>query len=236
MAAEVSSNSMPASIRPAPAPGKWQNFWIDRVKNFAAENAKLEPKSRNIVFLGDSLTQGFKLADFFPGLPVLNRGIVSDGVCDFPEGKNVWRGVTRRMTECVYDCRPSYLIFLIGSNDVGVQSAPLDYWMGAYKYVIGQTQRKFPDVKIILVTCPPSGQAYANHNTFNPRILEWNTMIRKYAAEQKFRLVDLYALLAGKDGLLPEDMTRDGLHFKQPGYVLWADAMHKFFKEDGVEK
>jgi len=219
----------PASVATTNAPGKWQKFWMDRVKTFADENAKLDPKSRNIVFLGDSLTQGFKLKEFFPNLPVLNRGIVSDGVCDFPNGHNVWRGVTRRMKECVFDTRPSYLIFLIGTNDVGVKGVPLDYWMTAYKDVINQTRKKFPDVKIILVTLPPSGLAYARHETLNSRILEWNTMIRKYAAEEKFRLVDLHKLLAGKDGLLPANNTKDGLHFQQPGYVLWADAMHKFF-------
>jgi hypothetical protein len=53
-----------------------------------------------------------------------------------------------------------------------VTNIPLDYWFGAYKFVIAQTRAKFPDVKIILVTCPPTGQAYARRATLNPRILE----------------------------------------------------------------
>src|SRR5438045_2949215 len=100
-------------------------------------------------------------------------GIVSDGVCDFPEGRLHWRGVTHRLDECVYNCRPSHLFFLIGTNDVGAMSIPLEYWLGAYKYVVQQTRLKFPDVKIILVTCPPTGEAYARHATLNPRIIEW---------------------------------------------------------------
>jgi lysophospholipase L1-like esterase len=225
-----------ASIAPAPAPGKWQNFWIGRVKEFIAENAALDRRQRNIVFVGDSLTQGFKLKTYFPELPVLNRGIVSDGGCDFPSGRSLYRGVTHRMDESIFNCNPSHLFYLIGTNDIGVTSIPLDYWFGAYKFVIAQTRFKFPDVKIILVTCPPTGEAYARRATLNARILEWNDLIRKYAAKEGFRLIDLHALLAGKDGLLPGDMTRDGLHFNKIGYDLWAQAARGILIEDGVIK
>ena len=235
-AAETNPATLPASIAPAPPPGKWGDFWIGRVREFITENATLDPQQRNIVFVGDSLTQGFRLKTYFPDLPVLNRGIVSDGGCDYPSGRNLYRGVTRRMDESIFKCNPSHLIYLIGTNDVGVTSIPLDYWFGAYKFVITQTRTKFPDVKIILVTCPPTGQAYARRATLNPRIQEWNAMIRKYAADEKFRLIELYALLADKDGMLPADMTRDGLHFNQIGYDRWADAVRNILKEDGIIK
>jgi lysophospholipase L1-like esterase len=235
-ASATTTASLPASIAPPPVPGKWGDFWIARVKEFIAENAGLDPKQRNIVFLGDSLTQGFKLKSYFPDQPVLNRGIVSDGGCDFPFGRSIYRGVTHRMDESIYNCRPSHLFYLIGTNDVGVTNIPLDYWLGAYKYVIAQTRAKFPDVKIILVTCPPTGEAYARRETLNARILEWNDRIRKYAVEEKFRLIDLHALLVGTDGLLPKEMTRDGLHFNQIGYDRWAEAARAILKEDGVIK
>src|SRR5438045_3090689 len=112
-AQSTTSATLSASISPPAPPGKWQTFWIDRVKEFIAENATLDKDKRYIVFLGDSLTQGFRLKTYFPDLPVLNRGIVSDGVCDFPEGRLHWRGVTHRLDECVYNCRPSHLFFLI---------------------------------------------------------------------------------------------------------------------------
>src|SRR5690606_10477929 len=123
----------------------WAWFWINRVEEFRAENATLDPGKRHIVFLGDSLTQGFRVKEYFADLPVVNRGIASDGVCDFPAGKSIWRGATRRMDESVFKLRPSHLIFLIGTNDVGVTAIPLDYWFGAYQYVIAQTKAKFPD-------------------------------------------------------------------------------------------
>lgn len=222
------------SIAPAPTPGPWQDKWISRVKEFIAENAALDPSTTNIVFIGDSLTQHFKLKTYFPDLPVLNRGIGSDGICDFPTGRNVWRGVTRRMNESVFDCRPSYLFIMTGTNDVGVLGIPLDYWFGAYKYVIDRTREKFPDVKIVLMTCPPTGQAYVRNKTLNARILEWNDKIRKYGAAEGYRVIDLHKLLVGPDGLLPADLTGDGLHFNQIGYDRWADAIRDVLRQDGV--
>ncbi len=68
----------------------------------------------------------------------------------------------------------------------------------------------------------------------NPRISQWNTLIREYAVTENFRLIDLHALLAGPDGMLSSDLTRDGLHFNQTGYERWANAVSKILKEDGV--
>jgi lysophospholipase L1-like esterase len=232
----AAASSPPPSIAPAPAPGKWGDFWIKHVKDFIAENAKLDPQQRNIVFLGDSLTEGFHLKTYFPDLPVLNRGISSDGGCDFPAGRSLYRGVTHRMDESIFHCNPSHLFYLIGTNDVGVTSIPLDYWFGAYEYVINQARAKFPDIQIILITCPPTGEAYARRATLNPRILQWNDRIRAYAKKENFRLIDLHALLVGPDGLLPSDMTRDGLHFNKIGYDRWAQAARDILKQDGVIK
>ena len=61
-------------------------------------------------------------------------------------------------------------------------------------------------------------------------------MIKKYAAEEKFRVIDLYALLANNDGILPPELTRDGLHFNQTGYERWAEAIRPILREDGVIK
>lgn len=219
---------------PVPKPGKWQKFWLDRVEVFKKENEKLDPAKKNIVFLGDSLTQGFKLEKYFPGLPALNRGIVSDGVANTPEAPLPWRGITHRMKESLYDCNPSHLFFLIGTNDVGRSSIPWDYWLGNYRYVIWQARKRFPDIQIILVTCPPTGLKYKKHEYLNKRIIEWNEIIKKTAKEEDCDLIDLYQLLVNKDGLLPEEMTRDGLHFNDIGFEKWATRVKEILAEDGI--
>jgi lysophospholipase L1-like esterase len=219
---------------PFPKPGRWDNIWLNRVHIFKTENATLEPGKKNIVFLGDSLTQGFKLKKYFPDLPVLNRGIASDGVCNPPSAKTPWRGITKRMGSSVLDCNPSHVFFLIGTNDVGRLSIPLDYWFGAYKYVVGRIKTKFPDVKITVITCPPTGTKYKSNQRLNPRIIKWNAILRKYAKEQNFRLIDLHKILQDENGMLVSKMTRDGLHFNDIGFKLWAKEVTEILKQDGI--
>ncbi len=208
-----------------------QYLFVSRVEEFNAENSKLDPVKKNIVFAGDSLTHGFNFAKALPEFPVLNRGIASDGLCDFPSGRNLWRGLTRRMDESIYACNPSHLFLLIGTNDIGPTDIPMDYWRGAYKYVLTKTRAKFPELKIIVVTCPPTGTAYARRETFNPRVKEWNDFLRDYARQENHELIDLYKLLADDQGLLPTELTRDGLHFNQAGYDRWLVEIRKVLEK-----
>ena len=221
---------------PKPTLNKWQQLWSDRVDLFNAENKELDPNVKNIVFLGDSLTHGYKLSEYYPGLPVLNRGIGADGVANYPEAKTNWRGVTQRLDACIFDCNPSHLIFLIGTNDVGNQDIPIEYWFGAYKYVVEQAEKKVPGIKIILVTTPPTGTSYKRNKTLNPRLMKWNEMIKEYALEKDLRVIDLYSLLVSDGGLMPDEMTRDGLHFNQIGYERWTNSVKEILKEDGLIK
>ena len=219
---------------PVPKPGRWQKFWLDRVEVFKAENAKLDPAKKNIIFLGDSLTQGFNLDIYFPGISMLNRGIVSDGVANVPEAPLPWRGITHRLKESIYDCNPSHLFFLIGTNDVGRKNIPYEYWLGNYKYVIWQARKRFPEIKIILVTCPPTGLKYKKNEYLNQRLTMWNEIIRKTAQEEKCELIDLHALLVDEKGLLPDEMTGDGLHLNDLAFKKWTQEIHKILKRDGI--
>src|SRR5512140_1821540 len=56
---------------------KWLNDWPN-VARYAGANAQLpapKPGEQRVVFLGDSITDGWKLDQDFPGKPYVNRGI-----------------------------------------------------------------------------------------------------------------------------------------------------------------
>jgi hypothetical protein len=105
------SENIPGEHRAGADPGEMADLLDRSRQEFIAENAALDRNRRNIVFVGDSLTQGFKLKTYFPDLPVLNRGIVSDGGCDFPSGRSIYRGVTHRLDESIFNCNPSHLFY-----------------------------------------------------------------------------------------------------------------------------
>ncbi len=69
------------------------------------ETNKTLPKD-GIVFIGDSITQGFNVHEFYYGLPVFNRGIIGDTTT----------GVLARMNESVYELSPSKVFIAIPHN------------------------------------------------------------------------------------------------------------------------
>jgi lysophospholipase L1-like esterase len=77
---------------------KRSQWWRDREKDRGA-----------VVFLGDSITQGWgTLAQDFPSLKVANRGISGD----------LTRGVLYRLQDDVLDLNPRAVVLLIGTNDL----------------------------------------------------------------------------------------------------------------------
>ena len=69
-----------------------------------------------VVFLGDSITQGWgdDLGGAFPGMKVANRGISGDTT----------RGVLIRLKDDVLALKPAAVVLLIGTNDLAEKAEP----------------------------------------------------------------------------------------------------------------
>jgi lysophospholipase L1-like esterase len=194
----------------------WVAYYHDHVKTFREENAKLDPKARHVVLVGDSLTEGWTYRDrvrkFLPTLAprVLVRGISSDGV-----GVND-RGVLHRMDESIFDCHPSHVALCIGVNDIGRDGRGVARAATALEQVVTQVRERLPDVPLILITLAPTRGASA---AYNPHIVTFNERVRALAGSAGCQLVDLHALVKDAQGELPEaSATRDGLHWADPVY------------------
>src|SRR5579862_9104646 len=72
----------------SPAPSNWERWRASRtsiymndfgeLSRYRAANAALPapaPGENRVVFLGDSITDGWPIAEYFPGKPYVNRGI-----------------------------------------------------------------------------------------------------------------------------------------------------------------
>jgi lysophospholipase L1-like esterase len=194
--------------------------WRERMELFRKENADLEADARYAVFVGDSITEGFALARFFPGKSVLNRGIGADTI-----GCAGGRGVLRRLDECVFDCRPAVVLIMIGVNDLAGDAHEPAFYVAGFGKIVDEIRKKLPKVKVVVQTCLPAGRKWRNHAKLNPRLVAYNDGLRKLAKERGLALVDVFALYADDEGFLPDDCTNDGLHLKRDAYKRWADAV-----------
>ena len=52
-----------------------ENYYTAKVESFTEENKSIIPGETEVVFIGDSLTDGYDLSIYYPDLITLNRGI-----------------------------------------------------------------------------------------------------------------------------------------------------------------
>src|SRR5579871_565223 len=85
---------------------------------FRDSNAALAPPAageNRVVFMGDSITQGWHLDQSFPGKPYVNRGISGQ---TSPQ-------MLVRFRQDVIDLKPKVVIILAGTNDVAGNTGPM---------------------------------------------------------------------------------------------------------------
>ncbi|BBO35422.1 GDSL-type esterase/lipase family protein [Lacipirellula parvula] len=205
----------PAEAKPAPPVDMAAIFklhWNNRVTAFRQQNEQLQ----FVVLLGDSITEGFEAAKYFPGRRVLNRGISADMIGnDLPADDN--RGVLKRLDESVFNCAATDVFLMIGINDLGSGHTPEVMEQG-YRDILQQIKTKTPQVRVHVQSLLPTRDRYAKHNA---NVLDFNNRLKKLAEEFGYDYVDVHALMVDDKGELNADYTGDGLHLNEGAYKAW---------------
>ncbi|MCP4593641.1 MAG: hypothetical protein GY842_23130 [bacterium] len=205
-----------AAPKKAPAMGKWERHYYDRVARFERENLA----RKNIVMVGSSHIEGFDASRLLPGRRIVNRGISSDriGIDD--------RGVLHRLENSVFDCDPGVVILENGVNDLGElhrHGRPsVDQIDVCYREVVKRIRTRLPDVPLVIVGLFPTGGRYAD---LGPLVVEFNQRLAKIAADHGCRFIDVYAPFVDSAGHLRQEYSRDGLHLTEAGYRVWAELI-----------
>ena len=85
---------------------------------YAEDNASLETEGERIVFMGDSITEGWSaiMPDFFADKPYVNRGISGQ----------VTAQMLVRFRADVLDLKPAAVVILAGTNDIAENQGPIE--------------------------------------------------------------------------------------------------------------
>lgn len=214
----------PAEAKPAPPVDMGALFrmhWNNRVTAFRQQNEQLQ----FAVLLGDSITEGFEVAKYFPGRRVLNRGIGADVIGnELPADDN--RGVLKRLDESVFNCAATDVFLMIGINDLGSGRTP-DVMEQGYRDILQQIKTKTPQVRVHVQSLLPTRDRYAKHNA---NVLDFNDRLKKLAEEFGYDYVDVHALMADDKGELKADYTGDGLHLNEAAYKVWRGEVERLMK------
>ena len=185
-------------------------------------NAKLAPPAKGenrVVFMGDSITDGWKLNEHFPGQPYVNRGI---------SGQTTPQMLLRFRPD-VIDLNPKVVVILAGTNDISGNTGPttLETIESNLTSMVELAQTN--GVTVVLATVMPVSD-YNKDRTGNPiiqtvrrppaQINALNAWIKKFSSERGLVYLDYFTPMADDKGLLKEDIANDGLHPNAKGYEL----------------
>jgi lysophospholipase L1-like esterase len=170
-----------------------------------------------VVFLGDSITDGWKLAQYFPGKPYVNRGI---------SGQTTPQMLVRFYPD-VLNLHPAAVIILAGTNDIARNTGPetLEMIEDNLRAMCELAQKH--GIKVVFCLLLPVSD-YTQHKQTDhrppPDILRLNAWMRRYAAEVKAEVADYYSVLVDSKGMLKEGYSEDGLHPNDRGYALMGSV------------
>jgi len=190
----------------------------NQLGRYHADNQRLkalpaEPK--RVVFLGDSITDGWKLAQTFPDQPYVNRGISGQTTAQ----------MLVRMYPDVINLKPAALIILAGTNDISRNTGPVTLAQIADDFRAMTELAKAHGIKVILCTVMPVSD-YTSRKQTERRppadILKLNAWLKEYSAASGVILADYYAATADEKGFLKDGFSGDGLHPNARGYELMA--------------
>jgi lysophospholipase L1-like esterase len=160
-----------------------------------------------VVFLGDSLTEAGRWADYFPELDVVNAGRAGDTTAD----------VYDRLPEVV-ERNPSVVVVMVGTNDFGLR-ATVEQVVRGTENILFTLHRELPHTHVIVASVLPRERERSEW------IHQVNIHLRQFSPTVKATFLDLWPVFAEEDGELKHEYSPDRLHLNEAGYAAWADHL-----------
>ena len=184
-----------------------------KLEQYEQENAEYDDYEVDVAFIGDSLTDGYDLAKYYPQYVTANRGI----------GGDTTFGLEERLQVSLYDLKPKVVVMLIGANN-------MDSMFQNYESILQSLQENLPESKIVLLSLTAMGGEHWGRK--NQLAAYNNVSIKLLAQKYNFTFVDLYSALYDVSiGEVYEGYTIDGGHFTHEGYTVVTAQITPVLKE-----
>ncbi len=192
----------------------------DNLKRYEEANGTLgmlQAGKPRVVFLGDSITDGWKLNQYFPEKDFVNRGI---------SGQITGQMLGRMMAD-VIRARPAAMIVLAGTNDLA-RGVPMQAIQDNLAMIAEFAEAR--KVKVALASVLPIhdynkdvNPAYEMSKRRPPAdIKTLNAWIKSYCQRKGFQYADYFSAMADAQGFLKKELAEDGLHPNAAGYQVMA--------------
>jgi hexosaminidase len=177
----------------------------------------LPATSGDIVFLGNSITDGAAWSELFNDLNVKSRGISGD----------VTAGILNRLQN-IAERKAAKIFLLIGTNDLARGISP-DSVVKNILLIADYLRQESPATQLFVQSILPVNDVFKKfptHTGNNQKINTVNAALQKMASAHHYRYIDLHSFFKDAAGKLDTAYTNDGLHLLGPGYALWKHLIY----------
>lgn len=200
----------------------WANL-----KRYQAENAEIglpEKKEKRVVFMGNSITEGWKRAspEFFSENPYICRGISGQTT---PQ-------MLIRFRQDVVDLKPKAVVILAGTNDIAGNTGPstLEMIMDNLKSMAEIADEN--NIEVILCSVlPVKHYPWKRELEATQKVVDLNKLIKDYCKKKGFFYLDYFSAMATDENFMIPAYTTDEVHVTKEGYNVMEDLVQKTLKK-----
>ena len=205
-----------------------EKWWKER---WDAQNKALEtPSDAKVVFLGDSITQGWE----GPGKEAWEKNFAPLGALNWGySGDRTEHLIWRLQNGDIQRVAPEVAVVLIGTNNTGHAQRPAAQTAAGVKTAIDDLGWKWPNTKVIVMSVFPRGAS--PEDPLRKLNTEINEIVKGYADGERVHFLDINDKFLDEKGNLSKDVFPDLLHLSPAAYATWAEALMPKLKELGVE-
>lgn len=196
--------------------------WLERQ---AAMRERDKPEDVDVVFLGDSITEGWEdtgkdvWKSALAPLKSANFGINGDRTQHV-----LWRLRTGKELQ---QLRPKVIVLLIGTNNLGSNSA--GEIVEGITAIVTELHKQHAQTPVLVMGLFPRRPDAAN--PVRNKIQDINKQIAKLDNGKDTRFLDIGQQLLETDGTLSKEIMFDYLHLTEKGYQIWADAVRPMLED-----
>lgn len=209
--------TQPAKVNTAAAPAPRDDAgWKDR---FEAINAQAKQGHADLVFIGDSITQGWEgegkevWQNHYAGRKALNAGISGDRT----------QHVLWRLEHGNIDgLHPKLAVIMIGTNNTHNTDNTSEQIAEGITAIVHELRTRLPQTRILLLGVFPRGE---RPNPQCEKINQVNAIISKLDDGKNINYLDIGKKFLSEDGSISKEIMPDSLHLSPKGYTIWADAI-----------
>jgi beta-glucosidase len=232
----------PTTVRPVPRLEEWWQKRCEELDRRAAD------ERADIVFLGDSITQGWEgegkqvWAERFGPAQAINLGIGGDRTQHV-----LWRLKNGHLGGLKGDKRvrrptplnapppgspsafveethraPRLVVLMIGTNNSNGSDNTAEEIAAGIVAIVDVLRAELPDTKVLILGIFPRG---AKPNPQRDKNAAASALAAKRADGQMVHYLDIGEKFLTADGTLTTEIMPDLLHLSPKGYAVWADAV-----------